>query len=199
MTDEEALGEALKGALQEMLVDVEPSERLRDWVRTELRSAPAAPPKKKTWRSGRRLFAIFAPGAAAAAAALALVLGTSAAPSFAVIRLPGGLVRITLNDIEGVSGANAKLKQLGIHSIVVVPVRPGCKSHLQLLYIPIGRHSHGASISIAPAQIPAHQTDVLAAKQVSSSDLALGVTRIHGRAPSCVGPVKSSGGVPGSK
>lgn len=189
MSEEKELAAALTDALRVMLSDIEPSPGLRNWVRTELRSTPVEP-KAKRRRSGRKILAIFTPSAAAVAVVIALVLGTDAAATFAVVRLPGGMVRITLGQIQGVKGANAKLRELGIRSIVVIPVRPGCKSHLQIGYIGIGQHRNSAAISIAPAGIPAGQTDVIAAKQVSPQILELGVTRIHGPAPPCVRSMK---------
>lgn len=197
MTEEDQLGAALSDALHAHVSDIEPTDRLRDWVKTELRSQPTAQAQPKRWRR-RWALAILTPTTAAAAAMVALILGSQAPPSFAVVRTPGGSVRVTLNDIQGVSGANTKLLQLGVKDIKVVPVKAGCKSRLQLLFTGIGPHQGGAEISIKPQQIPAHTTDVLAARQLPSGDIALGVGRTHGRAPTCVAPVKSGVGIPPS-
>lgn len=195
MTDEEKLGAAFADALRTLVSDVEPTDRLKAWVATELRSRPPETTRPK--RSRRRwALAILTPTSAAVAAAIALIVGTQAAPSFAVVRTPGGSVHITLNDIQGVSGANAKLRHLGVSTIAVVPVKAGCKSHLQLMFTGIGPHQGAASISIDPKQIPAQMIDVLAAKQLSSGDIALGIGRVRGAAPSCVAPAKSGVGIP---
>ena len=195
MSEEEELGAALTDALRALVSDVEPSDQLRAWV-TELRSEPAQPTKRKRMSPRRRALAILTPTTAVTAAIVALFAATQATPSFAVVQTPNGTVQITLHDIQGVGGANAKLRQLGVKNIAVVPVNAGCRSHLQLLYTGIGPRQGGGSIKIDPAQIPPQMTDVLAAKQLSNGDIALGITRVRGPAPSCVGPVKSGVGIP---
>lgn len=195
MTEEEKLGAAFAEALRALVSDVEPTDRLRDWVTTELRSQPTEPTRLKRSRH-RWGVAILTTTTATAAAVVALIFGTQVAPSFAVVRTPSGSVRITLNDIQGVKGANSKLRQLGVDRIAVVAVKAGCKSHMQLLFTGIGPHQGAANISIDPKQIPVHMTDVLAAKQLPSGDIALGIGRIHGPVPSCVAPVKSGVGIP---
>ncbi|MDE3134362.1 MAG: hypothetical protein KGL15_09870 [Acidobacteriota bacterium] len=194
MTDEEELEAAFTNALRRLVSDVEPTDRLRDWVKTELRSRPAE--TTGPTRSRRRALAILTPTTAAAAAIVALFAATQASPSFAVVRIPGGSVRITLNDIKGVSGANKKLRQLRVTTIAVVPVKAGCTSHLQLLFTGIGPQQGRDSITIDPSKIPVHLTDILAAKQLPSGDVALGIGRVHGPAPSCAAPVKSGVGIP---
>lgn len=195
MNDEE-LGAAFAEALRALVSDIEPTEQLKNWVTTELRPPSAQPSRPKRWSPRRRLLAILTPAAAAAAAAAALLVGTQAAPSFAVTETPGGYVRVALNNIEGVSGANAELRKLGVRTIVVVPVKAGCKSHVQLLFTGFGTHQRTPVIGIAPRQIPAHMTDVLAAKQISPGIIALGIGRVRGAAPSCVAPVRSGVGIP---
>lgn len=195
MNDDEELGAAFADALRGLVSDVEPSEALRKWVRTELRSQPAPSSRKRRWSARRRLIAVLTPTAAAVAAALAVLLGAQAAPSFAVVRVASG-VRITLNDMQGVTGANAKLRQLGVTTITVVPVKPGCESHLQLLFTGIAAHQRPMSIEIDPSQIPAGMIDVLAAKKLPDGTIALGIGRVRS-APSCVAPVKSGVGIPG--
>ncbi len=197
MADEEELGAALADALRARVRDIEPTDRLRDWVKTELRSRPNASAQPKRTRR-RWALTILTPTTAVAAAIVVLLLGTQAPPSFAVARTPAGLVRVTLRDIEGVRGANTKLLQLGVRNITVVPVMTGCSSHLQLLFTGIGPHQGGAEISINPNEIPRHTTDVLAARQLPSGDIALGIGRTHGPPPVCVAPVRFGVGIPPS-
>lgn len=193
MNDEDYLGGALTDALRDLVGDVQPSDRLRDWVRSELRSEPTPPPlsRRRRWRA----LAALAP-TCAIAAVLTVVLGTQAAPSFAVARVDNGSIRITLIDITGVQGANAKLRQLGITSVAVVPVQSKCKSRIQLLFTGVGAAQHGASVTVAPNRVPPRMTDVLAAAQRSPGIIALGLGRVRGAAPSCVAPPRSGIGLP---
>lgn len=195
MNDDE-VGAAFADALRRLVSDVEPSDDLRKWVRTELRSQPESSSKTRRWSPRRRLVAVLTPTAAAVVAVLSILLGAQAAPSFAVVRIGNG-VKITLNDMQGVTGANTKLRRLGVKTITVVPVAHGCKSHLQLLFTGITTHARGMSIQIDPKQIPTGMTDVLAAKKLPDGTIALGIGRVHGLAPSCVAPVKSGVGIPG--
>jgi hypothetical protein len=194
--NDEELGAAFAEALRALVSDVEPTEQLKTWVRTELRPESAQPSRRTRWSPRRRVLAILTPTAAAAAAAVALFAGAQAAPSFAVRQEPGGYVQVTVNNIEGVSGANAKLRKLGVRKIVVVPIRTGCKSHVQLMFTGFGTHQRIPAIGIATREIPAHMIDVLAAKQISPGIIALGIGRVRGAAPSCVAPVKSGVGIP---
>lgn len=195
MAEDDELSGALAEALRALVSDVEPSDRLQAWVKTELRSQPRRPSRRRRLSPRRRVLAVLTP-TTAAAAIVALFVATQASPSFAVVETSGGSVRVTLNDIKGVSGANAKLRQLGVRNIAVVPVKAGCRSHVQLLFTGIGPHQGNSVIEINPRQIPVHTTDILAAKQLSSGAVALGIGRVRGHAPSCVGPVKSGVGIP---
>jgi hypothetical protein len=62
MTDEdETLGAAFTAALRALVSDVEPTDRLRDWVETELRSQPPKPTEPKRRSTRRRLLGILTP------------------------------------------------------------------------------------------------------------------------------------------
>src|SRR5215469_604161 len=52
-------------------------------------------------------------------------LAGGAAQAFAVTPHPDGTVTVSISDLSGVSGANARLQDLG-DRVVVVPVRAGC-------------------------------------------------------------------------
>lgn len=62
MTDEdESLGADFTAALRALVSDVEPTDRLKDWVATELRSQPPKPTEPKRPSTRRRLLAIPTP------------------------------------------------------------------------------------------------------------------------------------------
>src|SRR5262249_20771341 len=58
-------------------------------------------------------------------------IGGGAAQAFAVTPHPDGTVTVSISDLSGVSGANAKLRALG-DRVVVVPIRAGCLSNSSL-------------------------------------------------------------------
>jgi hypothetical protein len=139
---------------------------------------------------------------AAIAAVLAISAATSAPPAFAVTNNPDGSVTITLNEITGVSGLNAKLASMGV-AVRAVPVVSGCKAPAQVVgpdgnlqpattlavsRLPnnprTGRQSTLQTITVAPPQTPG-QTRILAASN-AGIDL-LGQT-VQGQVPSCVAP-----------
>lgn len=53
--------------------------------------------------------------------------GGGAAEAFAVTPHPDGTVTVSISDLSGVSGANARLQDLG-DRVVVVPIKAGCPS-----------------------------------------------------------------------
>ena len=75
-------------------------------------------------------------GVAGVGAAVALVLGaTSTAPAFAVTRNRDGTVTISIQRHNGIAGANARLRQLGIRANVAQQPPAGCRSTVS---IPMG-------------------------------------------------------------
>jgi hypothetical protein len=192
MTDDEHLSAALARDLKALVSDLEPSRELRDWVSSELCSEPHVPARAR-WRLRWRVLATLTPATVGAALA-ALFLASQASPSFAVSRTSNGAVRITLHDIEGVTGADAKLRKLGITSVAVIPVRSGCRSRVRVLFTGIG--AHGTTVTVTPSEIPRHMIDILAAKQIAPGSVALGLGRVRSPAPPCVAPAKSGVGLP---
>jgi hypothetical protein len=153
--------------------------------------ALAAPPqRRRSHRAPRPLLA----------AALALVLavivgfltltaGTSAPPAYAVSRNGDGTIKVTIDELAGVSGANSKLAELGV-SVKVLTVEQGCMSPAR----PIGitpttyaqmTHPEGQAVTIQPSAIPAGDTLVLAAHALSGA-VGLSVGLYHGAAPTCL-------------
>jgi len=128
--------------------------------------------------------------AAAAAAVIGLTAGT-VTPAFAVTNNSNGTVTITINQIAGVTGANAELTALGV-SATAVPVVPDCTASVQFLpklsfpTAPDVVVSESlSSITIDPSAIPTGDTLVLAAQQLTGGVMmAVGV--VSGSAPACV-------------
>lgn len=195
-----------------MNVDVrEPDERpLLSAMRRQIQMTPMPeahrPPRVLTVRSVARprMLAGAATGAVAVttAAVLAISAATTAPPAFAATSNPNGTVSITLNDITGVSGLNAKLASMGV-AIRAVPVVSGCTATAQVVgadgspqpaatlatsRLPnnprTGSPATLNTITVDPPTTPG-RTEILAAS-TSGVDL-LGQT-VQGQAPSCVAP-----------
>lgn len=67
-------------------------------------------------------------GAIAVAGVLAVAIttfGTTASPAYAVTTNADGTVTVSIEDIEAIGPANAKLRELGVRA-KAVPTRPGC-------------------------------------------------------------------------
>jgi hypothetical protein len=86
---------------------------------------PTAPRPRAV--TGRKLLAVGAGGVAVAAAAAGVLVAEGGTPAYAVTTHPDGTVTLAVNQAAGISGANARLHQLG-DRVVVVPVEPGCPS-----------------------------------------------------------------------
>jgi len=188
----------------------EPDERplfgaMRQQIQITQMPAPRLIPRVPTVRFAARprMLAGGATGVAGAAAAavLAISAATSAPAAFAVTNNPDGSVTITLNEITGVSGLNAKLASMGI-AVRAVPVVSGCNAlarvvgpdgsvqpttTLAVSRLPnnprTGSQSALQTITVAPPQTP-DQTEIVAAS-TAGIDL-LGQT-VQGQVPSCVG------------
>lgn len=91
--------------------------------RTELPASSAGhwSIKRGAWLAGGA--GTLAAGVTASLAAF----GGGAAQAFAVTPHPDGTVTVSISDLSGISGANARLQDLG-DRVVVVPVRAGCPS-----------------------------------------------------------------------
>lgn len=162
-----------------------------------------------------RLLAGGATAVAGAATVAVLTIGaaTTATPAFAATSNPNGTVTITLNDLSGVSGLNAKLAAMGV-AIRAVPVVSACSATAQvvgadgspqpartLAVSPLPNNPRTESrstldtITVTPPQTPG-QTEILAAS-TSGVDL-LGQT-VHGQVPSCVAPAGSGSSATGNQ
>lgn len=135
-------------------------------------------------------------GAAALASAVTVLLvvtGTSTPPSaaYAVTVTAGGTLEITIDELTGVTGANAELAKLGV-SVKVVPVRAGCALSSAIL-IPqaldgVLVHAEGQGLAIQPNLIPHGDVLIVTARRLGPD---VGLTSALYRAsnvPPCVPP-----------
>jgi hypothetical protein len=182
LTDDE-LGLALHDALGALVSTIEPSSTLIERVLGDPQ------PVRTAWfaRSGRRRFIAIPTGLVAGlVAAIVFLTGSGVTPSFAVTSYSDGSVVITLADLTGVTGANARLRQLGVRA-VVVPISAGCTTKLDLTYIGISEHPQPKT-RLIPSEIPVGTTVVLAANQIGANKVEMAIGRVTGTPPSCVAP-----------
>lgn len=152
---------------------------------------------------GRRVPALAAAVLALAGALAAIVigLGSHGAPAaYAVVSNPDGTVTVTITELAGVTGADAKLRSLGLPVRVVregagCPTDPGEFPRARLgpeqeheIAVPSGPEG---SLVIAPSKIPPGDTVVIGARTVSSSAgvsaVGLEIVVYEGTAtPSCI-------------
>jgi hypothetical protein len=137
----------------------------------------------------------------AAAFALVAVLGTVGAltldgitgrPAYAVNQNPDGTVTVMINELTGVTGANAQLASLGVRAEAIA-LDPSCTSAVssvsdpELLGAILAPSDLNVGVTIHPSGIPVGDTLLLAAKQGSSGQVAVRVMLVRDPAPSCVG------------
>jgi len=183
MSDDE-LGEALRRALNEIVGDVKPSQALQDEVLGLGQRRPRE--KGRLTRRPRALAATLAAALVAVAVALITLGQSTVTPSFAVTVEANRSVRVTLYELSGARGANARLKALGVRA-VIVPIRSSCPSRVALSYIGISERP-APMIELIPSEIRVGTTVILAAKRVGVNHVEMGVGRVTGSPPSCVRP-----------
>ncbi len=196
LNDDELLGAALAKQLHALVSDIEPSPRLIERIDSEIREPR---PTRLMWlprRLRRPILVVSVPTMAAIAAAIIVLGGSEASPSFAVARGTDGAVLVTVHDLQGVAGANAKLQELGIDNVAVVPIRADCHTRVDLTYTGIGTQ-HETTIRVTPSAIPPNTTVLLAAAPLSSGGVELALGRVTGPAPPCVAPGQSGLGISG--
>lgn len=193
----------------------DPDERpLFGAMRRQIQITPMAAPRRRSGLGAARIARrprIVAAGAMATVAAttatvLAIGAATTASPAFAVANNQDGTVTITLTDLTGVAGLNAKLASMGV-AVRAVPVVAGCNAPAQIVgadgtlqpastlavsQLPTNPRTGSPgtlqAITVRPPQTPG-QTEILAAS-TSGVDL-LGQT-VQGQVPSCVAPAAST-------
>jgi hypothetical protein len=148
--------------------------------------------------TGRKLLAVGAGGVAAATAAAGVLVAGGGTPAYAVTTHPDGTVTLAVNQAAGISGANARLHQLG-DRVVVVPVGPGCPS-INSLPAPAVRPARisastkvgrDGSVTVNAKGIPAGDILVMGAETnahaANGRSYSLGESRLTSpAAPSCV-------------
>ncbi|HEX4108322.1 MAG TPA: hypothetical protein VHX88_09330 [Solirubrobacteraceae bacterium] len=161
-------------------------ERLwRDLVREHgaalAQIAPPAPPRRRA-RPG---LVVGTTGALAGlGTTLALVLGaTGTSPAFAVTHNADGTVSVTINRMDGIRAANAKLAALGL-PVRAVPVTTGCTT--AVTEPPPNVSASPAPVRVAriePRAIP-HGDTLLLADQQHGQRLRL--VEVRGAVPACL-------------
>lgn len=184
----ERLGAALSERLRAVRTPIEPTMAFQARLDREFAAVRAG---RAATRRRRWAFSVSLPVLSAAAAAVVLFVVSGPEPAFAVTRGTNGTVTITLNDIAGVSGANTKLRDLGVNDVVVVPITTDCTTRVAMSYI--GIRSPGAStVTVTPGDAPTGTTIVLAAEQTSQGQIEEAIGRVSGPAPTCVAPASAS-------
>ncbi|SMD04379.1 hypothetical protein [Lentzea albidocapillata] len=143
-------------------------------------------------RSARPLLA--AAGVLAMAGAATIAIVNSDSPAYAVTKNADGSVTVSIRDIKGVDGANAKLHEYGIGA-KAVPMSRDCaeldETKMDLLgdYV-LPRVADDGSITMSPGDIPAGYTVLLGISNMPNRDTGLGFTGpIRNPAPDCLAEV----------
>jgi hypothetical protein len=164
MQEDEQLGELLGDALRTLVEDLEPSAALI----ARIDAMTEAPPRR--WR-------LRSPGSLRRKLLIA-------APSSAFAVLGNGDVRVTIDQLIGVSAANQQLSQLNIHNMIVVPMTDSC-SNTDMTYM-AARLDPPPHITLTPTTVNADSTIVLAAKQIAPSEVEMAIGHFSGQIPTCV-------------
>lgn len=192
MIHDDDLGALLRGELRALTSDISPSPALVERIERTTRSTHTI----RRWSTRRRLLAGVPVALAAALAAAVLALeGSGPPPAFAVTTDADGSVQVTIAEMVGITGANARLEQLGVRARVV-PMTAQCSTHVAMTYIGIAQHP-GNPVTVDATTIPAGTTILLAAREVGDSNLETAVGKVTGRVPTCVSSNGVGPGVPG--
>ena len=157
------------------------------------RPGPGRPPGARA-RVLRPVLAAAAVVGLAGAVVLGVNVVDGGTPAYAVSKDPNGMVTVSINDISGVDGANAKLRKLGVPA-VAVPMRDGCvesaprSDHADgvgTVSVDSRTGDDGGSVQFDAGQIPAGDTAVLAARQLPDGGVVLAFSLVAGPAPSCL-------------
>jgi hypothetical protein len=141
-------------------------------------------------------------GVAGAGAAAVFVFGAaSSPPAFAVTTHPDGTVSLVIRRLDGISGANRRLAQLGIH-VRAVQVDAQCQASvspaLQRVTVAtlqdrragwVGGVAGGVKARIRPAQIAGDRTLVIAAVPSKGQVRLVRGRAVRGAIPGCLPPV----------
>jgi hypothetical protein len=183
--NDDELGEALRGELQARSRDINPSAELWERLGAIEQGEPslsARPARKWSRRAALTTAAMVA--AVFAVVAVVALSGSNAPPAFAVTSTSNGGVAVTLDDLTGVAGANARLSHLGVRARVV-PMTTSCTNHVSVSYVGIAE-SPAPMIKLIPSEIAPTATIVLAATQTAPNHVEMAIGKVSGPAPSCV-------------
>jgi hypothetical protein len=127
----------------------------------------------------------------AVAAVVSLTASTSTTPAYAVSVSGNGAVTLTINELIGVSGANAQLAQLGVRATVVA-VQPGCTATVETVAMPADAiptifYNVKGGFTINPNAIPAGESLLISARQ-SGAGVGMAIGMYRGTAPACALP-----------
>ena len=127
---------------------------------------------------------------------LAITLtATTSVPAYAVTENSDGTVTVTLHDISGVTGINAKLAALGVRARALTP-RPDCTEveHPDPAYrmvnantdpLAVASNAAQGKVVIQPRAIPVGDTLVLTAADFGHGEFMFSVGMVLDPAPSC--------------
>lgn len=123
------------------------------------------------------------------AVVLATTTGTSTSEAYVVSQSSDGTVTVSINELTGISGANAQLASLGV-KVRVAAVEPDCSQVGQIVRIPPALAPDlavlsGQGVTIQPNLIPQEDTLVLSARQVGQA-VALSYGLYQDPPPTCV-------------
>ena len=192
MLNDDELGIALSEELRALVIEVEPSQRLVDRVGQigESRSYTLGLARRRRPRD-RMAAAMSIPITVLVAALIFLLGGSEVTPSFAVVEKRDGDVFVTINDLSGVVGANARLRQLGVQA-VVVPMTVGCPDQPDLTYLGVDTQAVRLTRTL-----PANTRILLAARQLGPNKVEMAFGRVRGTPPSCVSVEGAGSGLSG--
>jgi hypothetical protein len=190
--DDDELGALLRDEFQGLVSEVRPSPELL----AKLPGETEAEVKRRSphgWRVRHpRLWGMAVATAAAVTGVVVFTGGSSPAPAFAVTSGVDGSVTLTLSDLSGISGANARLAQLGVHARIV-PMTTTCPDQVDVSYVGIDEHP-APTIHLVPSEIAPGTTILLAAKETGPNSVTMAIGRVTGLPPACV---SSAGTGPG--
>jgi hypothetical protein len=151
-------------------------------------------------------------GVLGASAAVIVLTAANSSPAFAVTRHGDGTVSVVIRRIEGITGANRRLMQLGIRARAV-RVADGCQlpaaralASVAVMTLARDRHENWVTAApgainarIRPAQIPSGRTLVIPAIRTGALVRLVRGRTVRGVVPACLPPAVQILANPGSR
>ncbi|GLY49364.1 hypothetical protein [Lentzea sp. NBRC 102530] len=159
---------------------------LNDLMREHGETVEEAP--ERPVRSARPLLA--AAGVLALAGAATFAIVGNDAPAYAVTKNADGTVTVTIKDVKGVDGANAKLREYGIRA-KAVPMSRDCaeldESRMDARDYELPDQGEDGSMTFRPGDLPEGYTMLLGISNLPDRGTGLGFTGpIRNPAPDCL-------------